>query len=198
MLYKIFPTLIHEEMLLDFEKHNDYLINKAYELKNKLSDEVKTDWRCDTFNTLDAYDHSQEKDPIIEELINTCRVKTIELAKEYGVTRTDLTCVDFWFNISQPGNYQEYHQHANCHFSLTYYLKTPKDCGNIVFKSTDAITDMYPLPVDYYTYSSFKTFTFEPKENLLLIFRNNLLHMVEKNMSSEDRVGITMNFSYKI
>jgi len=198
MLYKVFPTLIYEEVLTDLEKHNDYLVNKAYSLKDKLSDKVETEWRCDTFNTLDAYNHAEDKDPIIDELINTCRDKTVDFAKEYGVTRTDLKCVDFWFNISQPGNYQEYHQHANCHFSLTYYLKAPKDSGKIVFKSMDALTDMHQLPVDYYTYSSFKTFTFEPKENLLLIFRNNLLHMVEKNMSNKDRIGVTMNFEYKM
>lgn len=198
MLYKIFPTLVYEEMLLDFQENNQYLLDKAYNLKDQLSNEVKTEWRCDTFNTLDSYNYTKDKDSVVENLIDICRNKTIDFAKEYGVTRTDLKCVDFWFNISQPGNYQEYHQHANSHFSMTYYLQTPPNCGNIVFKSIEALTDMHPLPINYYTHSSYKTFTFEPKESLLLIFRNNLLHMVEKNMSDKDRVSITMNFEYKM
>jgi len=32
---------------------------------------------------------------------------------------------------------------------------------------------------------------------LVLIFRSNLAHMVEKNMSNEDRVSIAMNFRFK-
>jgi hypothetical protein len=54
---------------------------------------------------------------------------------------------------------------------------------------------MFPLPASVYVPSNYKTCTYTPQESMLLIFRSNLLHMVEKNKSDEDRISISMNFT---
>ena len=77
------------------------------------------------------------------------------------------------------------------------YLNPDQFSRNIVFQTTDTLTDMFPLDVKQPTYASYKNCFYTPTNAMLLIFRSTLLHMVEKNLSGEDRVSIAMNFKFK-
>ncbi len=193
-----FPSLIFENILDNFKDHTDHLLAKAYDIKNRKS-KPATVWSCDTYNTLFQYDAFSNADPIIQSLIQTSKEQVLYFSKEYGMTKTidDIECIDFWFNIAEPGAYQEYHLHPKSHFSVVYYIKTQEKCGNIVFQPADALTDMFPLDVSQPTYASYKNCFYTPTNAMLLIFRSTLLHMVEKNLSGEDRVSIAMNFKFK-
>ena len=193
-----FPTLIYEDILSKFNQHNGHLESKAYEIQQQ-SPTSNAGWSCDTYNTLFHYDALSDNDVIIQELLETCKEKVIDFALEYGVKKTKdkLECVDFWFNISKNGSYQEYHLHPKSEFSLVYYIKTKPNCGNIVFQNTNSLMDMFPLITNEPTYASHRTCFYTPKDALVLIFRSNLTHMVEKNLSGEDRISIAMNFRFK-
>ncbi len=199
MIESWFPTLIYNH-LIDFE-HNSYLKDKVNNIYDKVNKNVQTRWACDTFNTIGHFDHRTENDPIVNQLIETIRSKVYEYSRIYGITlpMEYLHCKDFWFNIAEPGAYQEYHQHTRSHFSVSYYIDTPQDCGKIRFRSIEALTDMYTLPVEAANenLASWKTCAYEPMENLLLIFRSNLPHMVEKNMSDSRRISISANFEFQ-
>jgi len=188
-----FPTLIYNIDLTE-SVNNEILKDSAYILKNK-GDELKSEWRCDTFNTLD-YDHSIDRvhDQELTNLINTVTAHVAEFTKEFGVEKGSLICSSYWFNISEPGNYQEYHQHADSHFSAVYYVQAGPTSGNIVFKSFESMFDMCPVPANLKATANFKTCFYTPANSKLIIFRSNLLHMVEKNHSAEDRIGVSMNF----
>ena len=196
-----FPTAIYKEILSDFSQHNGHLKNKALTLKKSQQNHQVTQWRCDTFNTLGTYDPGQDHDSVVKELIKTIKVKVYEFSRQFGVTTPieSLVLKDFWFNVSGTGSYQEYHQHALSHFSVVYYVSAPKTCGNIVFQSAETITDMFTLPIENnkFTELSFKTCSYEPLESMMLIFKSNLIHMVEKNLSNEDRISIAMNFKFE-
>jgi len=192
----LFPTLVFEDTLSHLQKHNQHFIDKAYNLQKQYP-AVDNGWRCDTYNTLNQYYPNQDNDPAVQELIQECGKRVLGFSSEWGVTSDKINCIDFWINIAKPGDYQEYHNHPNSHFSLAYYVKTAPDCGNITYKSLDSIADMYSLPiVKAETPAAFGTYSFVPEPNKLLIFRSNLLHMVEKNKSNEDRISITMNFKF--
>ena len=149
----------------------------------------------DTFNTLD-YDHliDQVHDQELKNLINVVTEHVAEFSKEFGVESGVLMCSNYWFNISETGNYQEYHQHSDSHFSAVYYVQASSNSGNIVFKSFESMFDMCPIPGNLKTFAAFKTCFYTPSNSKLIIFRSNLLHMVEKNLSKEDRISISMNF----
>lgn len=198
MIDKIFPVLIYREFLNEFEDKNQYLKEKAYSIKEKCSSEIKTSWRCDTFNTIGHYKVSDDHDKIVVDLVQECGQHVLKFAENFGIRSNNIVCTDFWFNVAKPGTYQEYHQHSNSHFSLAYYIDAPEKSGNIVFKSFESITDMMPLPVDEpnLNENSYKSYYYEPKNSMLLIFRSNLLHMVEKNFSDKDRLSISMNFRF--
>lgn len=190
-----FPCLIYNTILEDLSDTNQYLTDLAYSIKSKNPNNL-TDWRCDTYSTMYNYDAFLDNDPIVHKLINTVQRYVVDFSKAYGMKNIKADCKDFWFNIGSPNSYQEYHQHAKSHFSVAYYVNVTPDSGNIVFKNYEATTDMYPLPLsdDEHNHASFKTCYYKPVNNRLLIFRSNLLHMVEKNLSKFDRIGVSMNF----
>jgi uncharacterized protein (TIGR02466 family) len=201
MIKAWFPTLIFAESLTEFSIHNNYLASKAQSLKVKFNSKVNTNWACDTFNTMETYDPTQDNDQIINKFIETCKQHVLNFSKEFGVKKEiqDLECHNFWFNIAMPGNYQELHQHSNSHFSAVYYVSAEKDAGDITFKSAEHFTDMFHLPIidSDLNAASYKACSYTPINSTLLIFKSNLLHQVNKNLSGTDRISISMNFRFK-
>lgn len=195
-----FPTLIYYNILSDFQNHNRHFEKKTNELYNLSNSKNNNVWNCDTYNTLDQYNFKIDNDPYVTDLINTCKLCVLDFSKEYGIDKSvdDLECTDFWFNLSPPGSYQEYHLHANSHFSLVYYVCAPINCGDIVFKSFESSTDMYPMPIreSDLTAASYKSCSYKSNESAVIIFRSNLQHMVKKNLSSDNRISIAMNFKF--
>jgi uncharacterized protein (TIGR02466 family) len=190
-LHHLFPTLLHR--IIEVQPSNDLFKETALQLKETLPQ--SSDWRCGTFTTLNRYD--MINDPLFKDFINYVTDQVSQFAVEFGCNPNSASVTDSWINVAQPGDYQEYHIHTGNHFSAVYYVTAPKDSGNIVFRSFEADTDMFPLPVKMMNYTSYKTFSIPPEEGTLLIFRSNLRHMVETNMSNESRISIAMNFIIK-
>ena len=194
MIEQWFPTLIYFDFLNDID--NQALEKRAYQLRNELNDDVHTEWNCDTWNSLNS--NINFKDDVITNLVNETIKHTEKYAVEYEADLENyrVVCTDFWFNIAQPGNYQEYHQHPNNHFSAVYYVKGNPNSGNIRFKSMDSIATGNTIPTKIPTEKisgSTETCFYEPQPSKLLLFKSNLLHMVEKNLSTKDRISISMN-----
>jgi uncharacterized protein (TIGR02466 family) len=185
-----FPTFIYRNSLVAFSEMKESFVCRAYEIKEKYPNS-KSKWNCDTYNTQNVYNLID--DEMFKGLVKACEQEVQKFATEFGVM-SQAKCVDAWLNISKDGQYQEYHVHPGRHFSLVYYVKTPVNCGNIRFKSPSADTDMFLLPISDFTNASYSTCYYEPEENVVLIFRSNLQHMVETNKSNEDRISIAMNF----
>ena len=191
----IFKDLIYRDTLHEFKNDNDKFYHKALEIKNQSS--MNSKWNCDTFNTYNLFDLS--KDDLFVPLIQKCQTKVEEFALEHGVTKKS-KYINSWINIASEGNFQEFHRHERCNFSLVYYVKAPKNCGNLIFKK-DSYDDMFRLPFDDTFNNSnkvagFTNYYIVPNECDIVIFKSNILHMVEKNKSKDDRVSIAMNFYY--
>ena len=102
-------------------------------------------------------------------------------------------CIDAWFNVADYKDYQEFHHHSDSHVSAVFYLATPKGSGDIVFKNP--ALNMCPIPSDNNSCSdNAEIFTIPPKEKLVLLFKSNIQHMVQQNMSTDPRISIAMNF----
>jgi len=182
-----FPILIYETEL---DVDNISLHEKAIELYNKRSP-VSTSWFCDTFNTIGTYDITN--DSSFSEFVETIMHHTKIFAKDYGISNATIKSKEGWINVAMPNEYQEFHLHPNNHFSMVYYVSVPENSGNIIFRSPESNTDMFQLPFGHETLATMKTATIKAKTGKLVIFRSNLLHMVEKNKSSSERVSISMN-----
>jgi uncharacterized protein (TIGR02466 family) len=151
-------------------------------------------WRCNTYSSMST-NYNLLTDKAYYELVEECKVHVKEFAKHYGVLDAKVEATEGWVNVANHGAYQEYHIHPGAHFSMCYYINTPEECGNIVFKSHEADKDMFPLPApETLTHPAHKTYWLNTTAGTVVIFKANLQHMVEINQSTEPRVGVSMNF----
>lgn len=153
------------------------------------------DWRCGTFATFST-EYSVLTDPIFHDLLMQSGQAVLEFAQYYGVSSTELACTEAWINIAGNKDYQEYHVHPRSHFSGVFYVAVPENSGNLVLRSHETDKDMFPLPVGKTTPASHKTFSFKPVAGELILFRSNMPHMVEQNLSEDPRISVAMNFVF--
>lgn len=110
---------------------------------------------------------------------------------------------DFWINVNGKNDYNVQHNHIGGFISGVLYVKTPENCGNIFF--VDPLTSVRSayeynfhvsgrLPLNN-VFS--KSWCYEPKEGLLILFPSWLEHYVEPNKSDEDRISIAFNIGVK-
>ena len=90
---------------------------------------------------------------------------------------------NMWANVNPPGGFNRAHLHPNCVWSGVYYVKTPKNCGEIVF-----------LPkLNPYESSTYKT-SYVAEKGTYLMFPSYFDHFVTRNNSNDIRISMSLNF----
>jgi len=91
-----------------------------------------------------------------------------------------------WINVSSFSNYNTLHTHNSCNLTLqeedlsgVLYLKVPSNSGALCFTN--------PYDINHYE-------KYNPVEGDLIFFNKSLPHMVEPNLSQEDRISIAFNY----
>ena len=101
-----------------------------------------------------------------------------------------------WLNINGYKDSNGLHLHSLSIFSGLYYVKTPKDCGSIVFENPAAdIMDYAHCVMNFTEFNKYNSsYHWMPaKENILYIFPSWLKHKVEPNMNNDERISISFN-----
>ena len=99
-----------------------------------------------------------------------------------------------WVNINSPGSWNERHSHdpySGTFLSGVFYIKTPKDSGNIRFY--DPRPNIATSSDMRYYNNGYNIQWYTPEPNMLMIFPPWLEHDVEMNNSDEDRISISFN-----
>jgi len=100
---------------------------------------------------------------------------------------------NMWAIINIGGSTNLRHQHGNSTISGAYYIRAPKNCGDIVFYD--------PRPAPVYSHPNINSPNFlnaqvnsvSPKEGALVLFPSYLDHSVNENLSNEERIVISFN-----
>lgn len=196
---QLFPTSIATGSIPEVIYNQDALVGRALEIQKEVP-VITHGWNCDTYGTIKDYD--LRRDPVYHTILDRMAGVAHSFAMYYGAKEPKVVCVNSWLNIAAPENYQEYHNHPNSHISLVVYLKTQKDCGDIVFESyeTSSSANMYPLPVSpgNRAHQNLQTYSVEPQVGNFVCFKSNLNHMVKKNKSNEVRISMAANFQINI
>ena len=103
---------------------------------------------------------------------------------------------NMWANINQPGAMNRPHIHPNSHFSGVYYIKAPKNCGDIIFNDPRTLSHMLmpnrikqtPPP------ELWREVPVKPIEGRIIMFPAWLWHYVEPNRSNDIRISVSFNF----
>ena len=100
---------------------------------------------------------------------------------------------NIFVNINPKGSYHLMHSHTGCNYSGVFYLQSdPDTCGNLhlqhPFKSPWMGEMQGKTIKDFYT-------TIDPDPGSGVIFPAYMLHHVGPNMSENDRIAISFNFT---
>jgi len=117
----------------------------------------------------------------------------LDLLEHYKLNENTL---QFWININNQENYNAIHNHPCSFLSGVYYVKVPKNSGNIIFHHPNPLMKFwYQQYTKTLSHESHPTVFVEPKENKLVIFPSWLEHVVEPNKSKKDRISIAFNIA---
>ncbi|MDX1976625.1 MAG: TIGR02466 family protein [Pseudanabaenaceae cyanobacterium bins.68] len=85
------------------------------------------------------------------------------------------------------------HNHCNAYLSGVYYVKAPRNSGNLYFHDPRVGAQMLVPPYDKITPITLSKLIYQPSEGMLVIFPSWLWHGVEINQSEEERVSMSFN-----
>ena len=175
----LWPIDFYEALLtkIDNEVLSDYFYKLRDEnKKGRVKSNRAGGWQSELLNLKD-----KEIMPLSNEIINV--VNKIGFKEQFKIFA-------MWGNINSPGSYNLMHRHAHTILSGTYYVKTPKDSGQIQFRCPVEGVLLHQwwankLNGDYYKYN--------PEKGMLLIWPSFVDHWVTPNNSNDDRISISFD-----
>ena len=195
----LFPT---QYWKTEFNQNIEALKKECYLIKNNDNEGTKKS------NTGAQGYHSKniisfENIPEIKKLINqigNC-VSSIHQINRKG----SIQLSNFWINICGKGGSNTPHTHSGS-YSGVFFIKVPKEMkgGRFLFyrnfNEADLNSEEYMGDFkEGYKLQSYEypIITIPPKENTLIVFPAWVVHAVETNLSDEDRISLSFNFSVK-
>ena len=186
----LFPTPVWTLELENFKSVNEdmysYIKNEQASDSSGINKSNIKGWHSKDFN----FDHSEPKKFIKFISSSIEQVMTdMNWDKEKQVVKIN----NMWAIINTGGSSNAQHQHGNSNISGAYYVRAPKNSGDIVFYD--------PRPAPVYFHPSAKSpnllnaqvNSVIPKEGVLVLFPSYLDHSVNENLSNEERVVISFN-----
>ena len=141
--------------------------------------------------------------PLIKEIETNANI----FAQQFLNKKTIQKITSIWINSNLYKDTNRIHSHPGSAISGVYYVKTPSECGQIIFEhpagrafefyqeSIDALPGRRNEPEEYNSFNSFRTGV-KPTENTLYLFPSWLMHYVESNTNkTEERISISFNIS---
>ena len=123
MIQDIFKVGVYKEKLII---DNDQLEKYSYSLREKGDNQIKKSskggYHSDNLNVDDLE---------LQELLKDILLKSNLYSKHIGYE--EVTADNIWCNINSYKDFNALHCHPNSKISGVYYVKTPKDCGDIEF-----------------------------------------------------------------
>ena len=190
----LFLTPVYLKMVKNPQKLNTYLfpLIKAWSEKDKSENKTNEGggWHSPT-----NMNRKKEYQPLTDELFSMQN----EIFKNYGVEPKP-GLGNMWANINYPGSYNRQHVHPNSQWSGVYYVKVPKDSGNLFVEDPRPAANLIlarrvkklPTPLS-------KMVSYPAIEGQIIMFPAWLPHGVHINKSKEKgekgwRISISFNF----
>lgn len=120
------------------------------------------------------------------------------IIEDYGLDKNifSLHISNMWFSSNTGPAINQTHIHGGSTLSGTFYLKVPKDAGQIIFYrdyQEEYFLSLMTTNFEKYTPLSSSTVTYPPRVSRLVMFPANLQHAVMPNEGSGERVSLSFN-----
>jgi len=191
-IYKLFPTPVFHFKLENYQELNMELESYILDLKKKNSDGQKKSnyggWHSPFFDQKNN-NTTKKFSVIIQNFLK--KIFTDEMGWKYNPDKTKI--VVMWAIINKKGSFNIQHNHPNSYLSAAYYVKVPKNSGNIKFFDPKEQKNIRYPKIKKYTDISAAITEITPKEGDLLIFPSYFYHSVGENLSEDDRIIVSFN-----
>ena len=194
IIHKLFVSPVFQFKIENYETLNKELSEYIYDLKKNDAEGIQRSnvngWHSKNFkieknntpyNFVKAI-HGHVKEVIVE-----------GFGWKYVPEKVGMS--EIWAIINKKGTFNKSHNHPGSYLSAAYYVKAPKNCGNINFYDPNEIKKFNSPAIENLTELSTSGFSIKPEEGNLLIFPSYLYHDVGKNLSDDDRIVISFNVS---
>ena len=191
-IYKLFPSPIFQYKINKFTEINSELKNYIFNLKKKDEKGQKRSnvggWHSPFFD-LENDDTPKKFVKIIQKFLE--KVITNEMGWEYVIDKVKI--IGMWSIINKKNSFNTKHNHPNSYLSAAYYVKVPKNSGNIHFYDPKEQKNIRFPKTKKFTEISAVVSSVEPEEGDLLLFPSYLYHSVSENLSDNYRIIISFN-----
>jgi uncharacterized protein (TIGR02466 family) len=133
----------------------------------------------------------------IRELLNAIDMHVNTTGKEIYKFKNKLKISNMWLNINRYKDFNCTHNHPFSILSGVFYVKVPKNSGNIAFVNDFPITEFVSETfMEEFNNYNCKTYNFNSEENVLYIFPSWLKHTVGPNLSQKERISFSFNTQF--
>ena len=161
-------------------------IEKVYqeESKSKGRQKTNTGWQS---NDINANEYKELFDKITPHMIEYYKIFKCP---------AELCMSNAWFNINRYKDGNATHHHSFSAISGVLYFKVPENSGDIGFDNPNPfIGSTWLQATREHSFNKYNTETifYKSEEKLLILFPSYLRHVVQPNMSNEDRISMAFN-----
>ena len=193
LVHDIFKVPVYE---IDLDIDNQKLYNYCNEYRKTEQGRIISNQGGYQSEDLDLNESALQ--PLIEQI----KLNSNNFADEV-MNSSEQSMSNIWFNMNRHKDFNINHNHPNAEISGAYYVRTPKDCGQIGFihpghdvlcyyNSKRGIKSSEMGPYDS------ESWNMPVNEGTLYLFPSWLNHHVTSNLNkTEDRVSFSFNTFYK-
>ena len=184
----LFPSSVHMFDVNGFDEVQDELIDFVYNMREK--DPVghtisnRRGWQSSCFSI-------DNENDVLKKFLTNC------LAEFPPIKKSVRLFVSAWVNINPPEAFNMKHNHPTSDLSGVLWIKSQKDCGNIIFDSPRSFATHQEIECyneDFKENNNyFHSFSFNPVAGRLIVFPSHLEHHVDFNESQGDRISVSFN-----
>ena len=115
----------------------------------------------------------------------------------WDTANNEIKITNMWSIINYKNSFNARHIHPNNYISAAYYVKAPKNSGNIVFYDPRSENVIRTPIISKTNKLNSNVFSVEVQEGLLVLFPSYLHHSVDINKSEKERIVISFNIDLR-
>ena len=190
---RLFPTdvYVREDCKIDHKKLSNIILEKK---KTEPSNNISNagGWQSES---------NLHKDEMFSEIVREVALSFQETIYEQINYKDGETRIEgMWANVNMYRDYNLAHIHGNCEWSFVYYVKVPKNSGNLVLvdpRIRRAPSDVRGLIKNHDNLFNYDIFEAPLIQGNLILFPGWLDHYVQSNLSKQPRISIAGNVAMR-
>tara|TARA_B100001250_G_C19757392_1_gene770780 strand:+ start:194 stop:802 length:609 start_codon:yes stop_codon:yes gene_type:complete len=189
-----FSTPVWVNQIGNYQETNEVIFQFIKKLQNEDPDGIRksniSGWHSPNFKLSD-----NEPKALVNLIAPSLQEAIIDMG--WDMKSQEVKISEMWSIINKHQASNASHIHGNSFLSAAYYVRAPKDCGNIQFHDPRAAPVYHHPIIDKPNNLNSNTVAITPKEGLLVLFPSYINHSVGNNNSNEERIVISFNVTLK-